>query len=574
MRPRVLACRASRSEGSWVGKAAAADFETGQLDAVSRARRAPVSEAVQERALETARPATPEPASTSEICRFLEGRTLFVTGATGFLAKLLVEKVLYEQPRVRKIYLLVRGGGSQERARQRLEESLMGSALFDRLRAAHGAEYEEFMRSKLEAVDGSMEADGLGIAGAVRERLEDEVDVVVNSAATTTFDERYDLAVGVNTLGAQRCLELARRCRRLRVLVHVSTAFTNGLREGHTRESLFEDGATIKAEASTSSGRLDVDAEVARAQGLGAAVRARLRAAGMGEEEAEAAAEAALRDEGMRAARERGWQDTYVFTKAMGEMLVRRGAEAAGVPCCVVRPSIVESSYREPLPGWIEGIRMADPILLAYGKGQIAGFAADRDGVLDVVPADYVINAILAAMPRHARGFGERPMSVYHVATSAAKPLTIRNFVDAVSRHFKREPFLNKDGSPVALRPMAVFPSSEAFITYAQTNYLLPALLAKLSQDLPWAKGSSEMRKMSIVGRKTFEQLTYLCQIYTAYSFYRCRFGVDNTWGMFEELNEEDKRRFNFDFEDLDWDDYMERVHIPGLRKYVLKGRQ
>lgn len=54
---------------------------------------------------------------------------------------------------------------------------------------------------------------------------------------------------------------------------------------------------------------------------------------------------------------------------------------------------------------------------------------------------------------------------------------------------------------------------------------------------------------MSIVGRKTFEQLTYLCQIYTAYSFYRCRFGVDNTWGMFEELNEEDKRRFNFDFE-------------------------
>ena len=28
---------------------------------------------------------------------------------------------------------------------------------------------------------------------------------------------------------------------------------------------------------------------------------------------------------------------------------------------------------------------MADPILLAYGKGQMAGFLADPDGVIDVV---------------------------------------------------------------------------------------------------------------------------------------------------------------------------------------------
>ena len=40
--------------------------------------------------------------------------------------------------------------------------------------------------------------------------------------------------------------------------------------------------------------------------------------------------------------------NTYVLTKAVGEKLVeeRRG----DIPCCVVRPTIVAGSYREPVP--------------------------------------------------------------------------------------------------------------------------------------------------------------------------------------------------------------------------------
>lgn len=50
-----------------------------------------------------------------------------------------------------------------------------------------------------------------------------------------------------------------------------------------------------------------------------------------------------------------GWQDTYVFTKAMGEMMIDnlRG----DMPVVVIRPSVIESTYREPFPGWMEGIR-------------------------------------------------------------------------------------------------------------------------------------------------------------------------------------------------------------------------
>ncbi|KAK4791277.1 hypothetical protein SAY86_031690 [Trapa natans] len=42
------------------------------------------------------------------VLQFLEGKTILITGVTGFLAKILVEKVLRVQPKVRKLYLLLR----------------------------------------------------------------------------------------------------------------------------------------------------------------------------------------------------------------------------------------------------------------------------------------------------------------------------------------------------------------------------------------------------------------------------------------------------------------------------------
>lgn len=50
-----------------------------------------------------------------------------------------------------------------------------------------------------------------------------------------------------------------------------------------------------------------------------------------------------------------GWANTYVFTKAMGEMLIETLKENVSV--VIVRPTMVTSTYREPFPGWVEGVR-------------------------------------------------------------------------------------------------------------------------------------------------------------------------------------------------------------------------
>ncbi|CAE6076846.1 unnamed protein product [Arabidopsis arenosa] len=67
-----------------------------------------------------------------------------------------------------------------------------------------------------------------------------------------------------------------------------------------------------------------------------------------------------------------GWENTYTFTKAMGETVIR--SNRGELPVVIIRPSIIESSYNEPFPVWIQGFRIADPVILAYGKRQLPGF--------------------------------------------------------------------------------------------------------------------------------------------------------------------------------------------------------
>lgn len=89
------------------------------------------------------------------------------------------------------------------------------------------------------------------------------------------------------------------------------------------------------------------------------------------------------------------WANTYTFSKCLSEELVRRNG--AKFPTCVTRPSIVISTNREPIPGWINNV---------YGiTGGIFALAAGLSRLLPVYPrkhidlicADFTINAILAA---------------------------------------------------------------------------------------------------------------------------------------------------------------------------------
>ncbi|KAK7825602.1 fatty acyl-coa reductase 3, partial [Quercus suber] len=130
-------------------------------------------------------------------------------------------KILRVQPNVKRIYLLLRASDN-ESATQRFCHEVIRQDLFNVLRKSLGANLESFIFERVTPIAGDISDENFGIKDSIlREEMWNEVDIVLNSAATTNFDERYDIASGINTYGALHVLNFAKKCIKLKALVHV-----------------------------------------------------------------------------------------------------------------------------------------------------------------------------------------------------------------------------------------------------------------------------------------------------------------------------------------------------------------
>lgn len=67
---------------------------------------------------------------------------------------------------------------------------IINAELFKCLRQTHGKSYQSFMLSKIVPVVGNICESNLGFDEDSADFIAKEVDVIVNSAANTAFDER------------------------------------------------------------------------------------------------------------------------------------------------------------------------------------------------------------------------------------------------------------------------------------------------------------------------------------------------------------------------------------------------
>ncbi|XP_044359896.1 fatty acyl-CoA reductase 2, chloroplastic [Triticum aestivum] len=487
------------------------------------------------------------------ITEFFVGKNFFITGGTGFLAKVIIEKILRTTPDVGKIYVLIKAKDS-EAALERLQNEIVGTELFKCLEQLHGKDYRHFLARKLVAVVGNVREANMGIAPELADEIAKKVDVIINSAANTTFDERYDIAMDVNTMGPFRLMSFARRFSNLKLFLHISTAYVNGRRQGVVLEKPFSLGDTITKELgySDSSGLqntvLDIEAEI------------KLAFCSKHNSDDAASFSQQMKNLGIERARLHGWQDTYVFTKAMGEMVLN--SMRGEIPVVTIRPSIIEGTWSEPMPGWIEGIRMIDPIMMYYAKGRLSGFPVDGDGVVDVVPADMVVNATLAALAKHAQAIGAaQEMLIYHVGSSTANPLIWRDMFKFFFEHFTRYPLNLAAGQAIKVAPMRIFGNMHQFNNNVERDMLL------------WGAGETLSPRARMLFSKYADKIIHLARMYQPYGFYGCRFDNANTKALFAEMSSEEKAQFHFDVRSIEWKEYFTNVHIPGFMKHVMKGR-
>ena len=388
--------------------------------------------------------------------RDLRGKRFFITGATGFLGTALVERILRSVPEA-EVTVLVRPGRRADAA-ARLAREVVKNDCFDRLRDELGDRFDDEVASRVQAVAGDVGRDGLGLDDEGRAALAG-ADVVIHSAATVSFDAPLTQAVEINLLGPSRVAAAVAEVGSGAHLVAVSTAYVASTHQGEAKEELLSENRFT----------LDVPWEDEVIVGPPPARRPRGRVA-QAREAAEftkkARSEIGAAGEHLIAARAEKVREDWVSDELVKAGTARRSRSAgptptpsrrrwasgrssssgkARVPITIVRPSIIESALAEPRPGWIRGFRMAEPIIISYAAGPPARIPGVPEGIVDVIPVDLVVAAIIAVA---AAGTRARPARVYHVASSVRNPLRYGQLVDLSTDLFQRNPLYDAAASP------------------------------------------------------------------------------------------------------------------------------
>jgi nucleoside-diphosphate-sugar epimerase len=485
------------------------------------------------------------------------GKRILLTGATGFVAKVVLEKLIRTMPDIGRIVLLVRAGEHGD-ARARFVREIATSSVFEHLRTLRPAWLERFFDERVECVTGEITASCFGLPPERFAALARGVDLVVNAAASVDFREPLDEALAINTLSLRHVTAFARVAAA--PLVHVSTCYVNGYNRGEMREEIMAPAGAARAGIPRQvDGTYDVDGliealsrriervrrSVGGPSGSGAGERLRQR----------------LTDLGVAQAQRYGWNDTYTFTKWLGEQVALRGMHGRGLT--IVRPAIIESTLRDPAPGWIEGVKVADAVILAYARGKTSFFPARRDGIIDIVPVDLVANAIVLAGAEalHA-GPGQR---IYQCCSGSTNPLVLGDLIQLLQAESKRN--WKQYDRLFHAEPKHDFRTvGEGTFRFVMGAFGLAATAWNGLRRLAGAPGAT----------RALEKLRTTRLLALTFAFYahpRYRFHNAGLLALAARCGEEARRLYPVDARLIDWQEYLCRIHMAGLNRYALRRR-
>jgi thioester reductase-like protein len=237
------------------------------------------------------------------------------------------------------------------------------------------------LSGRVKAIAGDLVSEGLGISPADRLMIVNEVNIIINCAASVNFDDPLLEAIQINYMGCNRLVKLALECKQLITFTHVSTAYVNSNRLGLIEEKIYD-----------LPGVDDPEEEILKLS--------QLKPEYVKENEKKLI---------------KGFPNTYTFTKSMAERMVKK--LCSKIRASIIRPSIIIGTYEEPFAGWAENLAAGGGITLTTGIGVLRNVKSNTNQIIDTVPCDYVANMIIAASA-YAAFLPEPRLSVYHHSSS------------------------------------------------------------------------------------------------------------------------------------------------------------
>lgn len=461
------------------------------------------------------------------LSEFYENKNILITGSTGFIGKICLFKIINSLGNCGNVYVLLRskkGVSPQQRFNKMLNEEPFTKTMPKSYEISSNNK-ENFVERDLDwsrviAVEGDMSCEDLGFCQETKEKICKNVDIIFNIAASVQFDAPLKQNLRDNYIGARNLLQLATKVEKLISLVHVSTFYTNS-HISHVEEKVLPMNRDCEKMAELISWIPDSLCDTIGPQIM------------------------------------ENRPNTYIFTKAMSENLVQK--YQGQLPIAIVRPSIVTPSIRDPIPGWVDNVNGPMGLGVLASLGILRNIDWNYDGVSDVIPVDFVVNTMLSVAERTPRLYGKEEIKVYNCSSSSLNPQTWGYGFEVLREESLKAPPYKMLRIPIKVpnhkrANKLIFSLTK--LSELLFAYFIDFILMLCGQKRLLARLTAKLHHGYEILRP-FTTTEYTCS-------------NDNLISAFEELNDEDKKVFDFDVRQIDWkQSYVDSYY--GTRKRLLK---
>ncbi|CAH0546044.1 unnamed protein product [Brassicogethes aeneus] len=448
----------------------------------------------------------------SPVADWYSGRSIFITGASGFMGKVLVEKLLFSCPKVKYIYILLREKRNKS-PEERLQQ-MWTLPVFERLRTEHPNSFKKIL-----ILTGDVNTELLGLSEDDLLTLHQQVNVVFHCAATLKLEANLRDSVEQNLTGTKRVLEVCKNIQKLDAFVHFSTAFCSVdievfeekvYNSPHDPSNIMNVVTWLHPEALEKATPYILDQHA----------------------------------------------NTYTYTKRLAEQLVAK--ESPNMPVCIIRPSIVTPALKEPVPGWVDNLNGPMGLIVGGGKGIIRSMHCKGELNAHIVPVDVAINAtIVAAQKLGSSTQRPKEVPVYNLTHHGSNPTTWSELVETGREIIYEYPFDGQIWYPDGnIRSSKFVHNIMCILFHWIPALLIDGMMFVLCQKL----------FMIRIQRKVHNGLELL-QFFTTRDW---QFKHEKYFGLKNYLNDYEKKLFYLDFDGETKKDYL-TVCILGARQYCMK---
>ena len=489
---------------------------------------------------------------------------IFLTGANGFVGKIIFGLLLDRYPDLKHLHVLIRPRRNLS-APERFEREVLSSPALERVVAGYP---KEALVTKITVWSGDASLPNAGLSESEAESLNGRVRLILNCAGLVEFFPPLDDSLRANVDSVEQLAAFAKRLQAK--LLHVSTCYVAGATDGLVEETELIPGFYPRRKGA-SDHTFNHSRELADCRER---VRQIREASQDGKHGGSQAVASRLTELGKQRARCWGWINTYTYTKSLGEQVL---ASRQGLDYAIVRPAIVESALEFPFPGWIEGGRTAAPLVL-MAMGGLKDWPVHRKISLEVVPVDRVAGAILVTGALLLNG---KHRQIYQLATADTNPLGLGWLVELLDDEARRAMKNGGQRSPWWLDPFGRvrFHSEEGArrrrskLQRRVDRVLAIAGALEEALDRTGLPGKQKMQAARISLRTLGLQLGFREQTLDQYLpfilHHRYVFESQNIREAMNRISEEDRARLPWNPEQIDWNTYWRQNQIQGIKRWV-----